>query len=110
MYGEHRVKQYIFIVPGVNDPRNNFSELELILLGEPGMQEYRLPRLPVPLIRLKLLLVSLDRNKGNPRCDCESGKLRKLGIKNPLSLSDKLVKYATWYRASYLEAGEAKAA
>lgn len=91
----------IFIVSDDDDPKNNFIDVERFLMDALGVKKYPLPRLPLPLTLLKLLLMSLGRNNVNPRCDFDTGKLRKLGFKSPVSLSEGLAEYAAWYRASH---------
>ncbi|MFA6901881.1 MAG: NAD-dependent epimerase/dehydratase family protein [Gallionellaceae bacterium] len=97
-----RIDGEIFIISDDDDPKNNFIDVERILMNELGIQAYRLPQLLLPLFVLKLMLIMLGRNNTNPRCDFDPGKLRKLGFNNPMNLSDGLVEYTTWYRETYL--------
>lgn len=97
-----RLEDEIFIVSDDDDSENNFIDVERALMDTLGVKQYCLPRLPIPLVVLKLLLRSLGRNNINPRCDFDSGKLRKLGFKSPVSLSEGLAEYAAWYRISHL--------
>lgn len=98
----------IFIVSDDDDPKNNFIEVERFLIGALGVAEYRLPQLLIPLVVLKSLLILMGRNNVNPRCDFDSSKLRKLGFKSPVSLSEGLAEYAAWYRAAHPGGGEQK--
>lgn len=104
-----RFGNQIFIVSDDDDPKNNFIDVERFLMEALGVKKYGLPRLPVPLVILKLFLMALGRNNVNPRCDFDPGKLRKLGFKNPVSLGDGLTEYAAWYRASHLGEKKTKA-
>lgn len=91
-----------FIVSDDDDPKNNFIDVERFLMDALGVQRYRQPRLAIPLLVLKWLLIALGRNSVNPRCDYDPSKLRNLGFKNPVSLSEGLAEYAAWYRATHL--------
>lgn len=97
-----RFEGEIFIVSDDDDPKNNFIDVEQFLMNALGVKKYFLPRLPVPLALLRCLLTLMGRNNVNPRCDFDPGKLRKLGFKNPVSLSEGLAEYAAWYRVSHL--------
>jgi nucleoside-diphosphate-sugar epimerase len=102
---DQRLGSEIFIVSDDDDPKNNFIDVERFLINELGVNEYRLPQWLIPLVVLKLLLLLLGRNNINPRCDFDQSKLRKLGFRSPVGLSDGLTEYASWYRASYLGDG-----
>lgn len=99
-----RFEGEVFIVSDDDDPKNNFYAVERILMESLGIQDYRFPQLPVPLIVLKFILKSLGRNNINPRCDFDPLKLRKIGFKSPVSLKEGLTEYAAWYRSSTLSA------
>ncbi len=92
----------VFIVSDDDDSKNYFVAVERFLMDALGVKRYFLPRLPLPLILLKWLLLSLGRNNVNPRCDFDPGKLRGLGFKSPVTLVEGLAEYAAWYRATQL--------
>ena len=92
----------IFIVSDDDDPKNNFLDVERFLKGALGVKADILPRFPLPPDLLKWLLLSLGRNNVNPRCDFDPGKLRRMGFKSPVILSEGLAEYAAWYRATQL--------
>lgn len=98
----------IFIVSDDDSPMNNFADVEKFLMKEFQIPDYAMPRVSLPLGLLEFLLRVMGRNSVNPRCDFDSGKLRKLGFKSPRSLSDGLAEYASWYRMSHLGAREPK--
>lgn len=95
-----RLNGEIFIISDDDDPRNNFMDVESFLTRSLGIKRYGLPRLPLPLYLLKLILKLLGRNNINPLCNFDPGKLRKLGFSNPVSLSEGLAEYAAWYGVS----------
>ena len=97
-----RLDGQIFIVSDDDDPKNNFIDVENFLIDALGSNRYCLPRIPVPLVVLKGLLLLLDRNNVNPHCNFDSSKLHNLGFKSPISLTEGLAEYAAWYRASHL--------
>ncbi|MBI5006899.1 MAG: NAD-dependent epimerase/dehydratase family protein [Nitrosomonadales bacterium] len=90
----------IFLVSNDDDPKNNFADVEEFLMDALGVKRYRLPRLPLPLILLKWLLILLGRNLVNPRCDFAPDKLRSAGFQSPVSLGEALSRYVAWYRAT----------
>ncbi len=99
----------IYIVSDDEDQKNNFFEVEQFLMDAFGVRKYPLPRLPLPLGLLKLLLIFLGRNNVNPSCNFDSGKLQKLGFQRPVSLKDGLAEYATWCRPLLLADKASKA-
>lgn len=98
----------IFIVSDDDSPINNFADVEKFLMREFQIPDYVMPRVLLPLGLLEFLLRLMGRNSVNPRCDFDSGKLCKLGFKSPLSFSEGLAGYASWYRASWLGTREPK--
>jgi nucleoside-diphosphate-sugar epimerase len=97
-----RFEDEVFIVSDDDDPKNNFIDVEQFLMDALGVKKYRLPRLTLPLTLLKWLLMAMGRNNVNPRCGFDMSKLRKLGFKSPVSLSEGLAEYAAWHRVSHL--------
>lgn len=102
IHDTRRLEGEVFIVSDDDDPMNNFVDVEEFLMDALGVKRYNLPRLPLPLTVLKWLLLLLGRNNVNPRCDFDTGKLCRLGFKNPISLCEGLAEYAIWYRATQL--------
>jgi nucleoside-diphosphate-sugar epimerase len=96
-----RFKGEVFIVSDDDDPKNNFMDVEGLLMDALEVKKYRLPRLALPLTLLKWLLMLMGRNNVNPRCNFDPSKLRKLGFKSPVSLSEGVAEYSTWYRESH---------
>jgi nucleoside-diphosphate-sugar epimerase len=91
-----------FIISDDDDPKNNFIDVESLLMDGLGVDEYRLPRLQIPLAFLKLILMSLGRNNVNPFCNFTQGKLGRFGFKSEVSLSQGIQEYASWYRDAHL--------
>jgi nucleoside-diphosphate-sugar epimerase len=91
-----------FIVSDDEEKNNNFASVERSLMQILRINEYPLPRLKLPLGILSSLLTMLGRNNVNPRCNYDSGKLRLLGFKPPVSFEDGLAEYAEWYRFAHL--------
>jgi len=92
----------IFIVSDDAIPSNNFSYIERFLMRSLDCASYPLPRVPLPLGVLSLLLKSLGRNNINPRCNYVQGKLESIGFRSPVVFLDGLAEYADWYRSTYL--------
>lgn len=88
----------IFIISNDDEPLNNFRDVEKFLMGALGVSDYLFPRLPIPLIVLKLMLLLLGRSNVNPSRNFDAEKLRSLGFNNPRTLLDGLEEYAVWYR------------
>lgn len=91
-----------FLVSNDDDPKNNFVDVEEFLMDALGVERYRLPRLPLPPVLLKWLLILLGRNLVNPRCNFTQEKLHREGFLSPVSLSEALSAYVVWHRASQL--------
>lgn len=93
----------VFIISDDDDPKNNFSDVERFMMNALGVRAYLFPKLPVPLIAIKLLLLLMGRNTINPLRNFDPRKLRALGFKPPLTLAGGLAEYAAWYRQTVLE-------
>lgn len=92
----------VFIVSDDDAPNNNFVSVEKRLMQIFEIDDYRLPRLRLPLQLLSFLLSLLGRNNVNPRCDYDSSKLLAMGFKRPVDFDEGLTEYASWYRSEYL--------
>lgn len=91
----------VFNISDADSPLNNFVDVEHILMRELNIPAYRVPRIPVPLGLLRMLLNFWGRDSTNPRCDYSSDKLFALGFKRPVRFRSGLVEYATWCRSQY---------
>jgi nucleoside-diphosphate-sugar epimerase len=95
---EESLKGEIFIVSDDASPNNNFVDVERYLLRALGLPDYPLPRLPLPLGLLSLLLRTLGRNNINPRCNYSQNKLEAFGFESPVDFETGLADYAAWCR------------
>lgn len=92
----------IFVVSDDDSPSNNFADVEKFLMREFRIDGYVLPRIPLPLSVLALLLGMMGRNNINPRCNYSSNKLKYLGFECAVTFEAALAEYAAWYRSSQL--------
>ena len=92
----------IFIVSDDDSPANNFAAVEKFLMREFQIDEYALPRMPLPYGLLGFLLGLMGRNSVNPRCNYVPEKLINLGFECTVTFETALAEYAAWYRASHL--------
>ena len=92
----------VFIVSDDGTQSNNFMDIERVLMESLGSANYKLPRIPLPLGLLGLMLRCLGRNNINPRCNYIQGKLENLGFKSPVAFEDGMLQYATWYRSIHI--------
>lgn len=83
----------VFIVSDDASDANNFREVESALISGLGVSGYRLPRVPIPLGVLGLLLSILGRNNVNPRCNYSCEKLLRLGFRRAVSFEAGLSDY-----------------
>lgn len=88
----------IFMVSDDASPNNNFIDVERYLIRSFGLPDYPLPRIPLPLAVLSLLLKGLGRNNINPRCNYSQNKLEAFGFRSPVDFETGLANYADWYR------------
>lgn len=91
----------VFIVSDDDATNINFVSVEKRLMQIFEIDDYRLPRLRLPLGFLSFLLTLLGRNNINPRCDYDSSKLLAMGFKHPVDFDEGLTEYASWYRSVY---------
>jgi nucleoside-diphosphate-sugar epimerase len=90
----------IFIVSDDDSDANNFSDVESALMRGLGVSDYRLPRVPVPLGVLRLLLSILGRNNVNPGCNYSGEKLLRLGFRRAVSFEAGLSDYISAYQSA----------
>jgi nucleoside-diphosphate-sugar epimerase len=94
------LKENLFIVSDDAFPNNNFIAVERHLRRSLGLPDYPLPRIPVPLSVLSLLLQVLGRDNTNPRCNYSQKTLEDLGFRSPVDFEAGLSDYADWCRTS----------
>ena len=78
---------------------NNFQYVESALMRGFTVPAYALPRMPVPLHVLRLLLLLLGRNNVNPLCNYSSQKLQSLGFIRPIDFDAGLSDYISAHPA-----------
>ena len=79
---------------------SNFADVERVLMKKLNIKKYSIPKIPLPLGLLGLLLRTLGRNSTNPRCNYSSEKLKKLGFVPQVPFEAALDEYAEWYLTS----------
>jgi nucleoside-diphosphate-sugar epimerase len=84
----------IFNVSDADSPLNNFADVERMFMREIFVPDYPLPRIPLPLSLLALLLNGLGKDIANPLCDFSSEKLTGLGFEKPVDFETALIAYA----------------
>lgn len=89
-----------FIVSDDDSPANNFADVERVLMKKLNIKKYSIPKIPLPLGLLGLLLHTLGRNNTNPRCNYSAEKLKKLGFVPQVPFEAALDEYAEWYLTS----------
>lgn len=95
-----------FIVSDDESPSNNFLDIERFLMQALGVADYVLPRIPITLGVLSLILKALGRNNINPRCNYFQEKLQGLGFKSPVVFETGLADYAEWRRSAQIGQGD----
>ncbi len=93
----------IYIISQDEDPRNNFADVEEFFRRTLSLQDYMLPKLPIPLTVLSWVLKFLNRNDADPTRNYDSGKLLSLGFVRPIDFPTGLKIYTDWYRQQHLE-------
>lgn len=83
----------VFIVSDDDAHANNFRDVESALMRGFGLPDYALPRMPLPLGLLRILLLLLGRNNINPRCNYNGQKLLDSGFCRPMSFEAGLAGY-----------------
>lgn len=91
----------VFIVSDDDDAdANNFRDVETALMRGFGLPDYALPRIPLPLGVLRMMLRFLGRNNINPRCNYSGQKLQGLGFRRPMSFEAGLAGYIASHPAA----------
>lgn len=91
----------VFIVSDDDAVANNFRDVESALIRGFGLADYPLPRLPLPLGLLRVLLHFKGRNNINPYCNYSGQKLQGLGFHRPMSFEAGLANYIAAYLAAF---------
>lgn len=89
-----------FIVSEDDNAKNNFADVELFLMRQLKVADYRVPPISFPLSWLSFLLKLLGRNNINPRCNYSPAKLLALGFERPVKFEAGLKHYSDWYRST----------
>lgn len=87
----------VFIVSDDEAVANNFLDVESAMMRGFGLADYSVPRLPIPLSILRMLLLVLGRNSVNPYCNYSGEKLQGLGFHRPMSFEAGLANYIASY-------------
>lgn len=90
----------VFIVSDDDAAANNFRCVESALMRGFGLPHYPVPRIPIPLGILRMLLFLLGRNYINPRCNYSGGKLQRLGFAPPMTFEAGLAGYIAAHPAA----------
>lgn len=91
----------VFIVSDDDAIANNFLDVESALMRGFGLADYSVPRLPIPLGVLRMLLLFKGRNNINPCCNYSGQKLQGLGFHRPMSFEAGLANYIAAYLAAF---------
>jgi nucleoside-diphosphate-sugar epimerase len=92
-----------FIVSDDDEPDNNFTSVESLLMRAFGCPDYPVPKVPIPLFVLRALLTLLGRNNVNPLTSYSPDKLLSLGFQRPIDFQRGLTDYANWYRSTHID-------
>ncbi len=84
----------IFIAAEDDVPRNNFRDVELMLMQGLGVRDYRLPVLPLPAVLLKALLRLRGRSEIDPMCVYDATKLKQWGFGCPPGFEKAVLAFA----------------
>jgi nucleoside-diphosphate-sugar epimerase len=87
----------IFIVSEDDNEANTFIHVENTLMRGFGVPAYPVPRFPIPLGVLKILLLLLRRNIINPRYRYSCEKILNLGFRRPVTFEAGLADYIAGY-------------
>ena len=90
-----------YLISDDHDPINNYRDVERLLAAHLGRGAITLPRLPVPPIVLSLLLRATGRSSVDPFRVYDMSRLRRAGFEPPVSVSEGLREFASWYRESH---------
>ncbi len=89
----------IFNVSDDDDSRNNYLEVERILIEALGLPERRIPVLPIPPLALKALLRVRGRSELDPYCSYCVEKLHRWGFVSPIDFDTALRTFACNWRS-----------
>ncbi len=92
----------IFIVSEDDDPKNNFRDVEKILMTALEIRDYPVPPFPMPSLLLRGLLLTKGRSEIDTSCYYSSSKLRELGFNSPVGFLTALCAFAEQYKQSYI--------
>ncbi|WP_434782246.1 NAD-dependent epimerase/dehydratase family protein [Ferrovum myxofaciens] len=94
--------QEIFIISEDDDSKNNFRDVEKILMTSLGVSDYPIPPITMPSALLKGLLSAKGSAEIDPSCYYSSSKLKNCGFVAPINLSTALRSFAEHYRQIHI--------
>jgi nucleoside-diphosphate-sugar epimerase len=93
---EEHVDREIFIISDDDSPINNYRDIEDSLLATFG-RGYAMPRIPIPMFILSILLRMAGKSGVNPSTRYSSRKLAARGFNKPLQLEVAIDSFAKWF-------------
>jgi nucleoside-diphosphate-sugar epimerase len=97
---ERNVNGEIFIISDDNSVRNNYRDVENLLIKKLSLKAYPMPRIPVPLFILGFLLKLAGRPQGNPSVKFSDQKLASFGFCKPVEFEMGIDSFVDWYRSN----------
>ena len=95
---ERNVDGEVFIISDDSSARNNYRDVEDLLIKKLSLTAYPMPRIPVPLFILEFLLKLAGRPQGNPSVKFSDQKLASFGFRKPVDFEMGVDRFVDWYQ------------
>jgi nucleoside-diphosphate-sugar epimerase len=92
------LNQECYIISDDDDPGNNYRYVETYLMRYFGIKDYAIPRFPLPLFVLSMLLKLTAKTNTNPKRIYAVQKLVSVGFQKKTSFESGLKSFAEWYQ------------
>ena len=95
---ERNVDGEVFIISDDNAARNNYRDVENMLIQKLSLKAYPVPRIPVPVFILGLLLKLAGRPQSHPTVKFSDQKLASFGFHKPMAFEMGVDGFVDGYR------------
>jgi len=90
METDQLINQKVFYISDDEDPNNNYWYIEKRIIELMNLNDYPLPRIPIPKVLLELALIISGRTIYRTRRECDWKSLNKIGYRKKTSFTNAL--------------------
>lgn len=95
---DSKIDREVFIISDDDAPINNYMDIEKRLMRNLGIKPLPLPRIPLPMLLLAILLRLAKKPQASPVVKYSDKKIAGLGFEKPMKLETGIDAFSSWYR------------